>query len=120
MTWTTDGGTIGSDGRFVAESAGAFKVRARVDSVEATAEVQVVSGTIDPPLEKGITWRGTVPPKKWMNFYTKVISRFTSAPGLRLEVSFVVPPGDWTTEAKREETKAALRELGLTDDIDQH
>jgi hypothetical protein len=48
---------------------------------------------------------------------TKVLSRFAATPGLKLEVSFKVPPGEGTTEAKREETKAALRELGLVEDL---
>ena len=30
----------------------------------------------------GIRWRGEVPPQKWMNFYTKVLSRFVGAKGL--------------------------------------
>jgi hypothetical protein len=49
-----------------------------------------------------------------------VLSRFASTPGLKLEVSFEVPPGDGATEAKREETKAALRDLGLTEDFGPH
>ena len=52
-----------------------------------------------------------------MNFYTKVLSRFASTPGLKLEVSFEVPPGEGATEARLEETKAALRELGLAEDV---
>ena len=57
-----------------------------------------------------------MPPQKWMNFYTKVLSRFASYPGLKLEVSFRVAPGEEVTEAKIEEAKAALRELGLSED----
>jgi hypothetical protein len=67
--------------------------------------------------DEGIAWHGTVPPQKWMNFSTKGLSRFAATPGLKLEVSFEVPPGDAATEAKREETKAALRELGLAEDL---
>ena len=48
---------------------------------------------------------------------TKVLSRFAATPGLKLEVSFEVPPGDSATEAKREETKAVLRELRLAEDL---
>jgi hypothetical protein len=44
-------------------------------------------------------------------------SRLASTLGLKLEVSFEVPPGEGTTEAKREETKAALRELGLAENL---
>ena len=66
---------------------------------------------IAPPEGKGIAWCGTVPPQKWMNFSTKVLSRCASTPGLKLQVSFEEPPGERATEAKREETKAALRDL---------
>src|SRR5512135_2457884 len=33
-----------------------------------------------------IAWHGTVPPQKWMNFSTEMLSRFASAAGLELEV----------------------------------
>jgi hypothetical protein len=52
-----------------------------------------------------------------MNFSTTVLSRFAATPGLKLEVSFEGPPGEGTTEAKREETKAALRKLGRAEDL---
>ena len=54
-----------------------------------------------------------------MNFYTKVLSRFAATAGLKLEVSFEVPAGETVTDAKREETKAALHELGLNEQLDQ-
>jgi hypothetical protein len=54
-----------------------------------------------------------------MSFYTKVLSRLVATPGLkRLEVHFEVTPGEGATESKAEETRAALRELGLGDDLD--
>ena len=88
------------------------------ESLEAFAQVRVADET--PPRsdkKKGISWRGSVPPQKWMNFYTKVLSSLVSQPGLQLEVRFVVPPGDTSTEAKVASLRAALRELGLSEDI---
>ena len=70
-----------------------------------------------PPEGKGIAWRATVPPQKGMNFSTKVLSRCASTPGLKLQVSFEEPPSERATEAKREETKAALRELARAEDL---
>ena len=67
-----------------------------------------------------IAWHGTVPPQKWMNFSTTVLSRFASTPGLKLEVSFEGPPGEGTPEARREEVRAALRELGLAEALGTH
>ena len=52
-----------------------------------------------------------------MNFYTKVLSSLVSQPSLQIEVRFVVPASDATTEAKIEAIKTALRELGLSEDV---
>ena len=52
-----------------------------------------------------------------MNFSTKVLSWCASTPGLKLQVSFEEPLGERATEAKRKETKAALRDLARADDV---
>ena len=64
-----------------------------------------------------LTWTGTVPAQKWMNFYTKVLSKFASGKGLSLSVTVEVSPEGGVSRQKVEETKVALRELGLEDDI---
>lgn len=65
-----------------------------------------------------LTWTGNVSPQKWMNFYTKVLSKFASGCGLKLTVKAEVSPEAGLSKQKLEETKSALRELGLNDDID--
>jgi hypothetical protein len=65
----------------------------------------------------GFSWTGEVSPQKWMNFYTKVLSRFATGGGLRLTVTVEVAPPGGTTLSKAEETKIALRELGLPEDV---
>ena len=65
----------------------------------------------------GLAWTGEIPPQKWMNFYTKVLSRFASARGLKLTVKVEATPEGGVSKQKVEETKAALRELGLNDDL---
>jgi hypothetical protein len=67
----------------------------------------------------GLTWTGEVPAQKWMNFYTKVLSKFASARGLKLTVKVEVAPEGGVSKQKKEETKSALRELGLNDDVGQ-
>jgi hypothetical protein len=67
-----------------------------------------------------LTWTGDVPPQKWMNFYTKILSKFASGRGLKLTVKVEATPDGGFSKQKLEETKSALRELGLTDDIDSH
>lgn len=52
-----------------------------------------------------------------MNFYTKILSRFATGGGLKLSVTVDVAPTGGTTAGKLEETKAALRELGLSEDV---
>lgn len=56
-----------------------------------------------------------MPPQKWMNFYTKVLSRFAALPGLKLHVHFEVPVESDAAKVKEEETRAAIKELGLPD-----
>jgi hypothetical protein len=52
-----------------------------------------------------------------MNFYTRVLSRFATGKGLKLVVSVEVNPDGGVPEHRVEETKVALRELGLNDDV---
>jgi hypothetical protein len=64
-----------------------------------------------------LAWAGEVPAQKWMNFYTKVLSRFAVGGGLKLTVQVEVAPAGGVSEQKVEETKVALRELGLGDEL---
>lgn len=64
-----------------------------------------------------LCWSGEVPSQKWMNFYTKVLSRFATTKNLRLTVSVEVSPEGGVSKQSIEETKTALRELGLKDDL---
>jgi predicted AAA+ superfamily ATPase len=65
----------------------------------------------------GIRWSGEVPPQKWMNFYTKVLSRYTATPGLKLTIAVEVSPSDGLSQQSLEEMRSALRELGLDDQV---
>jgi len=70
-----------------------------------------------PTSASGLAWIGEIPPQKWMNFYTKVLSKFASARGLKLTVKVEVSPEGGVSRQKLDETKSALRELGLNDDV---
>jgi hypothetical protein len=122
VEWSAQGGAIDQAGRYIAESAGTYTIRAVVEGIETSAVVNVVAGAelpLPPPSQPvGIRWQGNVPPQKWMNFYTKVLSRFASTPGLRLTVSFEMPPESSITRAQIEETRTALRELGLDENLE--
>jgi hypothetical protein len=65
----------------------------------------------------GFTWTGDVPPQKWVNFYTKVLSKFATGGGMTLTVTASVLPTGGVSRTRAEETRAALRELGLSDDL---
>ena len=64
-----------------------------------------------------LSWSGDVPPQRWMNFYTKVLSRFAATPGLKLTVQIEVTPPDGVSKQTVEDTQNSLRELGLNDDV---
>jgi hypothetical protein len=53
-----------------------------------------------------------------MNFYTKVLSKFAANAGLKLTLRVEVAPPEGISPQKVDETKVALRELGLKDSID--
>ncbi len=74
--------------------------------------------TAQPPNAARLHWIGEVPPQKWTNFYTKILSKFATNQGLRLTLSLDVSPENGISAQKIEETKAALRELGVNDSIE--
>lgn len=65
-----------------------------------------------------LVWAGEVPHQKWMNFYTKVLSRFGATTGLKLTLRVEIAPPGGVSPQKVDETKVALRELGLKDSIE--
>lgn len=54
-------------------------------------------------------------PEKVPNYYTKVLLKFAASKGLRLTVRFELDGDGPISPQKSEETKVALRELGLED-----
>ncbi|MCZ2075917.1 MAG: DUF499 domain-containing protein [Bryobacterales bacterium] len=95
---------------------GAATKAAEGGQTSAVAEEDSAHGT-RPETAKSLRWTGEVPPQKWMNFYTKVLSRFATGKGLRLSVTVDVSPEGGVSAQTVQETKTALRELGLNDDL---
>ena len=62
-------------------------------------------------------WAGEIPPQKWMNFYTKVLAKFANTKGLKIGINFQVTAEQGVSKQKIEETRNALRELGLDDNV---
>lgn len=127
VAWSASGGNITPAGVYTAATPGGLHaVRAEAVGREAIAEVRVRTEEDRPvdedegngdnqPGVRVIRWRGTVPPQKWMNFYTKVLTRFVANPGLALEISFEVPVDRDQAQSKADETRSGLKELGLDD-----
>ncbi len=135
-TWTAPECTIKSDGSFKAsDTPGLYLVNVQVNGVQAEAKVNVrqpsvstntvtdnhnnISDGDSPPgyAEKKIKWSGVIPPRKWMNFYTKVITKLSSSPGLKVQVTLEASGEDANASAKIEDIKSALKELGLDEDV---
>jgi hypothetical protein len=51
-----------------------------------------------------------------MNFYTKVLSKFAASAGLKLTLRVEVSPAEGVSP--QNETRVALRELGLKDSLE--
>ncbi|MFO0881272.1 MAG: DUF499 domain-containing protein [Gemmataceae bacterium] len=129
VAWSATGGAVDGAGVFQAGTdEGSFVVTATAGSVRGSADVMVARPgvtpppVITPPVTKEpnrLSWEGQVPAQKWMNFYTKVLSKFTASKGLRLTVRFDLEGDGPISPQKIEETKVALRELGLDDALDQ-
>jgi hypothetical protein len=125
VEWKATGGTIDRDGVFTAaQDEGSFAVTASVGAVKNSTTVTVAKpgstppSTPRPPATPGaLRWTGEIPPQKWMNFYTKVLSKFVGAQGLKLALSIEVSPGGGISSQRIEETRIALQELGLSTDV---
>jgi Protein of unknown function (DUF499) len=124
VKWSATGGKIDKDGTFSAEKdEGNFVVTATTGEISGVAtcvitkEGKLISPPTPIPSAGKLVWTGEVPPQKWMNFYTKVLSKFAAGKGLKLTVTVEASPEGGVTKQQAEETKTALRELGLNDDV---
>jgi hypothetical protein len=52
-----------------------------------------------------------------MVFYTKVLARFATTSGLKLTVNVDVVPDGGVSKATLDEVRGALRELGMSEDL---
>jgi len=98
-----------------------FTLQVVSNTIEASNGVRVAAdapGSSPDPAAPGVLrWSGAVPPQKWRISYPTIVSRFTYTPGLNLTVGLEVPVALDHTKSKTDETKTALRELGLSDDV---
>ena len=126
VAWEATGGAIDENGRFVAgETVGTVSITAYGGDIKGVAVVHVAKEDTTPPPPpprpggiRELKWSGEVPPRKWTNFYSKVLSKYSAGEGLRLYVNVAITPEEGISKQKVEETKQALRELGLNDEVE--
>jgi hypothetical protein len=118
--------------RELAEAYKAGTISATPSAVLGPDAVPTVTGFSDKPGTSPVTdtkspipvsiarlvWSGDIPHQKWMNFYTKVLSKFAATAGLKLTLRVEVAPAEGVSPQKVEETKVALRELELKDSLE--
>ena len=129
LNWKTSYGSITDTGVLtVEETEGVYKVTATSNGISSTSTVTVQKKDeskppTDPPVKQliqgktKISWSGQIDTKKWNVFYTKVLAKFASNPNLKITIKFEVEDDGSSGEQKKEETKTALRELGLEENI---
>jgi hypothetical protein len=119
VTWQASGGQIDNNGQFTASAKdGFFEVTATSQQITGSATVNIKKA----PSARKLSWRGLIPAQKWTNFYMKVLTKFASNQALKLKLTVeIVVEADGEgqlSEQKIEETKIALRELGLDDQVE--
>jgi len=81
IDWSATGGEIDEDGVFKAgNDEGNFIVTAAVKKIKGAADVRIIKESTKPVPEpeqgkQKLIWSGEVTPQKWMNFYTKVLTK---------------------------------------------
>jgi len=130
-SWVASSGTVESNGSYVAGNVeGSFTVEVSSGEIKSMATVVVSkkgapdggSGGVSPKPKANetfaaIQWTGQVPTAKWMTFYTKVLAKYAKEKGLTLKATFELRPDGGLTKQQVDELRAALRELGLDDDV---
>lgn len=130
VEWNTSHGTITETGVLsVGETEGVYKITASTNGITSTSIITVQKNdetkptipqtpiSTHPSEKTKISWSGHIDPKKWNVFYTKVLAKFAANPNLKITVKFEVEDDTSNAEQKKEETKTALREMGLDDNI---
>ena len=88
------------------------------DETELKDEVETTKTITPVGLPKFLKWSGEITPKQWTNFYTKVLTKFTTNQDLKftLKVEFTIE-GEIPIQ-KIEEAKVGLSELKLNNDVE--
>lgn len=134
VQWSATGGIIDEEGVLEARNdEGNFTVTATVEGVSAQANLTIFVPKPNTLKEKGadytseeivlnsatgLSWQGEITPQKWMQFYLKVLSKFATDSNLQMKLEVKVTVEGNVSNQKSEETKSALAELGLDDNVE--
>ncbi|NLF16009.1 MAG: DUF499 domain-containing protein [Lentisphaerae bacterium] len=125
VAWTATGGSVDDQGVLqVTGGEGNYIVTANVGGVTGRAEVTIAVDDHTqppppaPPRDASLRWSGEIPAQKWMNFYTKVLTKLVASGGLKITVSVQASPAGGLADRQVEDVKTALRGLGLNDSVD--
>jgi len=122
LDWNANGGVIEANGVFTAgQDEGNFVITVKSEDKEGSARVNITKEETPLPPPKGphkLTWNGEIAPQKWTNFYMKVLTKLVTDGDLKIRVNIDATLKKDVADQQVEETKAALRGLGLDDNID--
>lgn len=135
VQWHATGGTIEPDGVLQAgDDEGNFTVTATVGETQGIARFSVAvpkpsllaheenrsNNPYQVAIPAGLKWKGEITPQKWMNFYTRVLSKFASEQQIKLTLKVEFSVEGEVLQQKTEEAKVALQELGLDSDLEMY
>lgn len=122
LDWNATGGVIEANGVFTAGTdEGNFVITVKSEDKEGSARVNITKEETPPIPPKGphkLTWAGEIAPQKWTNFYMKVLTKLVTDGDLKIRVNVDATLKENVADQQVEETKAALRGLGLDDHIE--
>ncbi len=122
IEWHSTGGIVSRQGVYKAgDETGNFNITVKSGNVSGISEISIKTEPVKietvKELPGTLTWSGEVTPQKWMNFYTKVLTKFVKGGELKINIKFSAKPQGGVTKQQLEEAKAALKELGLSDEV---
>ena len=137
--WTAEGCEVTATGLVTAgPTPGQFTVVARCEDLETEAGLHIVQPAVQggdkgkedddnndegikPETERSrkLRWKGELPILKWTNFYMKMFTPYAQAGGVKIRLEIELPANgtEQQISSQRDKVKAALRELGLADDV---
>lgn len=124
IQWSSPGGETSKDGVYTAGAReGNFLITVRSGKVSAQASVTISKQPKAAPAPvtthggRCLVWSGEISPLKWMQFYNKIVSKFVRNGAVKLNVRLEAAPQAGASDQEVSETKAALRELGMDEDV---